>query len=595
MRWVLIFCCLWIAACGRVEPGADFVFITEAPHNRRDPQKMSYMHDIRLAHNLFETLVNLDFSDMTLEAAGAARWEVSEDGLSYTFHLRPEARWSNGDPVTAHDYIYAWRRAMTPDLATPYADLMFYVRGAKAFFEFRVEQLKAYARNVERGGRPVNRPPPGPEGAGAGESGEGRARLVWELALDEFDRHVGLRAAGDLTLVVELEHPTPYFLQLVAFATFMPVHAASVEANTHFDPNTGQWEVDNAYWHRRDQLITNGPYVLGDVKFRQHTDLLASPTYWNRAASRNRSIRELIVESPNTALLLFERGQADFWPGAPGGQFGETLLKQKHGNVHTVTMAGTYFYNYNCADKLPDGRDNPLKDARVRCALSMAIDREALTRFVTGLGEPAAYSFIPPGALPNYEPPVEAGVRFDPVAARKLLAEAGYPDPSRITGLSILYAPVSIHEDVAQAVAHMWQEHLGVPVALEKLDPKAAAQKQLDRQYVISRSGWFGDYPDPNTWLEMRTTDAPNNTTSWSNVEYDRLIRDSMSELDPRKRMQMLRDAETILLREQPMAMLFHYVFLNLYREDQITGLDSNAWGRWRMEKVKVNRDSNDE
>lgn len=580
MRRALIFCCLLIAACGRVQPPADFVFITDAPHNRRDPQKMSYMHDIRLTHNLFETLVNLDFSDMSIEPAGATSWDISDDGLTYTFHLRPEARWSNGDPVTAHDYLYAWRRAMTPDLATPYADLVFYIRGAKAFFDFRSVQLKAYAQNMARSD-------------GAAEpamSDEDRARLIWDLALDHFNQHVGLRAPDDLTLVVELEHPTPYFLQLVAFATFMPVHAKSVEANTHFDPNTGQWEVANAYWHRRDQLITNGPYVLGDVKFRQHTDLLASPTYWNRAVMRNHSIRELIVESPNTALLLFERGQADFWPGAPGGQFGETLIKQKRGDVHTVTMAGTYFYNYNCADKLPDGRDNPLKDVRVRRALSMAIDRQALTRFVTGLGEPPAYTFIPPGALPNYDPPVEAGVHFDPVAARKLLAEAGYPDPSQITGLSILFAPISIHEDVAQAIAHMWQEHLGVQVALDVMDPKAAAQKKLDRQFSISRSGWFGDYPDPNTWLEMRVTGAPNNLCNWSNARYDQLIHDSMNEMDPAKRTKMLREAETILIQEQPMALLFHYVFLNMYRSDQITGLDSNAWGRWRMENVKVNR-----
>lgn len=563
-----------VTGCGDGLPEAEFTFITGSEHNYLDPQKMSWMHDSRIAECLFEPLMLLEYSDMSHKPGVAERWEISDDRLRYTFHLREDARWSNGDAVTAQDFIYAWQRALLPDLAADYSQLLFHIKGARAFFDWRSQQLAEYARIRAQG-----------TGAAAAEAAES----IWALTQDHFANTVGLSAPDARTLVVELEEPTPYFLDLVAFHTFMPVHRASVEPTARVNPDTGMLEADSGYWSDPSRLVSNGAYRLAGREFKEYLHLLANEHYWNKDAVTCESILERIIGDPQNAMLTYRSGGADFWPDLPtASSLAANLLEQERADVHSRTVAGTYFYNFNCQPTLPDGRANPLADVRVRRALSMAIDRATLVKRVTRLDQPVARSFVPPDAIPAYQPPVEQGVDLNVEAARALLAEAGYPQGQGLTGLSILYNTGYGHETIAQAIASMWQHNLGVSVTLSPAEGKSFADRLKNRDYTIARASWFGDYPDPTTWLDKMATGNGNNDAGWSNSEYDALLAKARTQSDPEQRMATLREAEAIVLEEAPMALLYQYVNIYLWDPEKVKGLEMNAWGRWDLHKVEV-------
>jgi len=561
---------LVVGGLGDPQPDADFVFVSSAEHNNRDPQRMTYLHDIRLTHALFETLVILDFNDMQIYPGVAEAWAISEDGLTYTFHIRQDARWSNGDRVTAQDFIYSWRRAMLPDTAAGYGHFMFFIKGAQAFFQWRVIQLENYAKEFAGGG-----------------GTEAQARAAWVKAEENFDELVGLSAPDEHTLVVQLNRRTEYFIDMLAFATFMPVHPPSVKAGIVFNADTGGLLDDPTYWNDPKRLITNGPYILKDRKFRRYNYLTANEHYWNRASMKNDSVLEAIISNEQSQLLAYESGAVDYIPGL-NPSLAYDIIQQERDDAHVVPMAGTYFYNFNCLPMLNDGTPNPLADWRVRKALAMAIDRDKIVRYVTRLGEPPAYSFVPPTAMNFYHPPVRDGDRFDPQAARRLLTEAGYEDGGTLKGLSILYNTNGGHEDTAQAVKSMWEEHLGVVVTLEGVESKISNDRSRRQDYTIRRASWYGDYADPTTWLDIRRSDDENNTTKWASQAFDSLLDQAGNEPDPDKRLELLKRAESILLNESPMALLYHQVKVDLYDPDRVKGLTLNGWSRVRFENVSV-------
>lgn len=557
-----------IIGVGDPIPKADFVFVESAEYNSRDPQRMTYLADIRLAGLLFETLIDLDFTDMSRNPGAAERWDISEDGRTYTFYIRDDAFWSNGDPLTAHDYIYAWRRAIVPDTAAGYAFFLFAIEGAQDFYHFRQAQLDAYLEETNETG-----------------GSEERAAELWEEALKKCEEMVRMRAVDDKTIELTINQRMDYFLDLVAFATYMPVHEASVEAGVVYDADSGMRLDDPTYWNDPERLICNGAYVLTKRKFRQYNYLTANPYYWNRGALKNQSILARIIVDDMAMLMAYDQGVVDYVPLISTGT-AHDLVANNRGDVHVVPQAGTYIYNFNCLPKLNNGEDNPLADWRVRRALSSAIDRKQIGEKVTRLNEPPAYSFVPPGSCAGYDPPVEASPVFDPEAGKALLREAGYADGSELKGLSILYNTGSGHENIAQAVKNMWEEHLGVIVTLEGVESKISSQRARSQDYTIRRAGWYGDYADPTSWLDIRSSKDENNTTKWSNLEYDALLAKAALAEDPVKRMVYLRDAEAIMLKECPHAVLFHYVGVSLFEPSRVKGLVPNAWTRDRFERV---------
>lgn len=557
-----------IIGVGDPIPKADFVFVESAEYNSRDPQRMTYLADIRLAGRLFETLVDLNFDDMTRNPGAAERWEVSEDGRTYTFFIREDAYWSNGDPLTAQDYIYAWRRAIIPDTAAGYAFFLFTIEGAQDFYHFREAQLEAYAEEVKTTG-----------------GSEERAAELWEQAVEKCDEMVRMRAVDDKTIEVTIKQRTDYFLDLVAFATYMPVHQASVDSGVTYIGETGRRLDDPTYWNDPERLVGNGPYVLEKRKFRQYSYLTANPYYWNRGALKNKSLLARIIADDMAMLMAYDQGVVDYVPLVSTGM-SHDLVADDRDDVHVTPLAGTYIYNFNCLPTLNNGDPNPLADWRVRRALCTAIDRRQLGEKVTRLNEPPAYSFVPPGSCAGYEPPVDAAPKFDPEVARGLLKEAGYADGSEVKGLSILYNTGAGHDNIAQAVKNMWEEHLGVIVTLEGVESKISSQRARSQDYTIRRAGWYGDYADPTSWLNIRSSTDENNTTKWNNPKYDGLLAEAAVAADPVTRMRLLENAEAIMLKECPQAVLFHYVGVSLFDPDKVKGLKLNSWTRDRFEEV---------
>jgi len=560
---------------GNGKPG--LVYVNATTHNEFDPQRMSWSQDIRFAKGLYRPLVVLDFDTMQLEPGVAASWDVSDDRLTYTFHLRDNARWSDGSPLTADDFVYAWRRAMMPDHAAQYFELFESIEGAQAFFDFRQNQIAEYARVANAAS------------AQGGSAADDAAQAMLDLAYDRFDEMVGVEAVDDRTLRVTLATPTDYFLQLVSFITFVPNHRPSVEAASTLDAATGMVRVDPGYWSDPDRLVTNGPYRLAERRHRDTTLMVAQPHYWDADNVANGYVRELIASDAQTALLRYRSGDAHMWIGVPAtAPVAAELVRSGRPDVHAKPIAGTYFYNYNCGPTLPDGRDNPLADPRVRRALSLAVDRKRLVEQITGLSQPIAKTFVPPGSMAGYTPPAENGITFDPDAARELLAQAGHTDGQGLDGLSILYNTGQGHELIAQAIQGMWQRELGVDVSLDGLEGKAFSTRLRNHQYSISRASWIGDYPDPTTFLDKNRTGAGNNDAQYASPEYDALL-DRAARQTGDERMATLARAEAILIADQPMLLLYQYVFIHCWDPATLPGLEANAWGRWRFERIAVN------
>lgn len=578
-RWItiLIYLCLLfnLNGCGSnsdssnthqvdTNAKADLTFICRVPTNTLDPQKMSWLHDIRIASGLYEPLVRYSLPELTLEGGVASHWQISDDKKTYTFHLRPEAKWSNGDPVIARHFVYAWRRALLPDFAADYASLLFCIEGAHDFFTWRQNQLAKY------------------------KPGSG-AKIAYDKAIEKFTQSVGITAVGNHTLVVKLQRPTPYFIELCAFATLVPNHVKSLDKAMRFDQQTGMLKLPANFWTDSQNLITNGPYILAKHQFKQEILLTANQHWWNKASMNNQSIRQKIIENPQAAILSYQNGHADWIPSLPtASSFAADLVASGRKDVHTNPWAGTYFYSFNCKPKLANGSANPMADPRVRRALSMAIDRKTIVSKITRMNQPVALSFIPPNMIPNYLPPTADGCEFDPLAAKQLLKEAGYDNPAKLRGLSILMNTDGGHEGIAQAISHMWQTHLGINVPLESLEVRSFREKLKKQHYTIARASWMADYRDPTTFLDKYHSQAGNNDAKWLNPQFDRLLRKASQQTDAYKRMNLLQQAESLLLTEQAIAPIFHYINLDVFDPDKVKHHHPNPWNFHRLEQIQV-------
>jgi len=543
-----------------------------------DPGLEKGQPEYNVTINLFEGLTTYDPKDLTVKPGVADSWKVAENGTVYTFHLR-DCKWSNGDPVTARDFEWSWKRVIEPSLASEYSYQVFtYLKNAKAYYDGRsveavlldwtstaadkkAEAAEDLPKQVQARHVPAIRK--ALEGEKDPKVAESLKKALEEAPKrkDVSIQEVGVQAADDRTLVVTLENPTPYFLDLAAFFTYFPVHRATVE----------KYGKD---WTRAETLVGNGPFRMKEWRVKQHILLEKNPNYWDAANVALQRVKLLAIENASTAFNLYEKGRIHWLTDVPR-EYIEELVKRP--DFHSGPMLTTYFYGFNVTKA-------PTKDKKVRQALSRAIDKEKISRFITRAGEKPAESLVPPG-LPGYTPATMAS--YDPDAARKLLAEAGFPEGKGFPRIEILYNTQDSHKKIASAIQEMWRTQLKIDVELRNVEWKIYLDMQSRLEFQAIRRAWIADYNDPNTFIDMFTTEGGNNNTGFSNPEYDRLVHGAARQPDPAIRMRMLHDAEAILMDELPVVPIYFYVTKNMVKPG-VTGIYDNVRDTHPLNRVRL-------
>jgi oligopeptide transport system substrate-binding protein len=486
-------------------PRADLVWTAGTEVATLDPNKMNALQDGRVAAALFEGLTVVDAQTLKVRPGVAHRWQVSPGGLVYSFDLRPDARWSDGRPVTAEDFVYSWRRVLEPRTAAEYAYMLYPIRGARAYYDA------------------ASKP-----GGGADWS------------------KVGIRVESPHRIVVELERPCAYFLDLTAFTTYLPIRRDVVEKY-------------GDRWTLPGNIISNGAYRLAEWRFQSRMIWEKNPYYWDAASVALGRVEVRVFNDAVTALDAYETGAVDLTTVTPPLAIQPLLAAREAGrrkDVQYETTLATYFYRINCSRP-------PFSDVRVRRALVLAIDRQAIIERAARGGQKPAFSLVPPG-LEGYSPPT--GLREDVEEARRLLAEAGHPGGAGLGEPAILVNKGLGHVPIAEMIQQQWRERLGVNVRIEQVEWKVFLDRISRLDFEIARGGWYGDYVDPNTFIDMFVTDGGNNNTGWSNRQYDGLVASAANQADPAARMEDFRRAEALLLGEVPIIPLYFYTQVTLVR-----------------------------
>jgi oligopeptide transport system substrate-binding protein len=499
---------LLLSGCGAGLPNADqgveqgvLLFGNGAEPKTLDPQRATGVTENRIISVLIEGLIAYHPTDDNLPEPGVAeRWEPNDDASVWTFHLRGDARWSNGDPVTAADFIYSYERMLNPAFPGEYAQMLYIMENAEGY-----------------------------------QNGE----------VADFS-NVGVEAVDDKTLRFRLVGPTPYFINMLKHYSWFPVHPPTIEAHGGRFDMSGEWTLP-------ENFVGNGPFTLTEWRPNQYIRVTRSPTYWDRARMRLSEVYFFPIEDDNTERRMFDSGLLHVTGTVPSNDI-PSLRRDKPELINIDDYLGTYFFRLNVT-RPP--LDNPL----VRKALNFAIDRRAIVERVTLGDQKPAHAFVPEG-FNDYPNPRVLG--YDPERARAYLAEAGYPGGEGFPSLYLLFNTSEGHRKIAEAVVDMWNRNLGINLQLENKEWKVYLDAQSLLDYDISRSGWIGDYMDPITFLEMFTTGNGNNDTGWSNARYDELIRAAFRSTSEEEHFALLLEAEHILMEELPVVPMYWYTRIYL-------------------------------
>ncbi|KAB3527602.1 peptide ABC transporter substrate-binding protein [Alkaliphilus serpentinus] len=470
-------------------------------------------------------VINQTFEGLVREKSGtvypgiAESWEVSPDGLTVTFYLR-ESKWSDGSPLTAHDFVYSWKRGMDPATASEYAWIWEYT-------------------NVV-----------------------GSAEAVNGGSLDD----VGVKALDDHTLEVKLNTPTDYIVSLLSFYHFLPTKQSSVEAGPD-----GAWAKDPKL------AISNGPFKLTSYKIGEGLSLVKNEHYWNADNVKLDGIEGKFIDETATGYQAYQSGELHFIPpiSIPAAEVPRLIAEDP--NFYVFPLLGTYYYNFNLDLDM-------WQDVRVRRALTLAIDRELITETLAAGQVPAA-GFVPPGFLDadgkdffetsgNYGIPTDnSGVE----EAKKLLAEAGYPDGKGFPEFTIMYNTNENHKLVAEMIQEMFKTNLGLNTKLENQEWAVFQDTRKAGDYELSRGGWLTDFMDPMGLLSIFTTENAYNDPNYSNPKYDELL--SKSALTRGKEhFDLLYEAQDILMTELPIIPVYHYSDM-MMASPKLVGWDRSVLG----------------
>jgi oligopeptide transport system substrate-binding protein len=458
-----------------------------------DPGMVEDVAGNDIVRDLWEGLMNQDAAG-NLVPGVATGFTKSDDGLTYTFTLRDNAKWSNGDPVTAGDFVYAWRRAASPALASPYAWYM---------------ELMSIANVAE------------------------------VIAGDKPIEELGVSAPDDLTFVVTLSQPLPYFPQMVTTGTTFPVPQKVVE----------EFGAD---WTKPEHIVSNGAYVLTEWVPQERMVRERNVNYWNNDATIIDKVVRLVINDDAQALTRFQAGELDK-SNIPSGQY--PRLKEEFPTIATsVPSLCSYYYFFNLRDDAPEWE----KDVRVREALSLAVDRDVIVNNVTAAGQIPAYTFTP-GATAGFVVPVVPAAAMTQeernAKAVELLTAAGY-GPDKPLSVEILYNTSEGHKSIALAISQMWKQTLGVEATLRNEEWQTFLDSRTNGTFDVARAGWCGDYNEASTFLDLLTSGSGANDGKYVNAEIDQLMAAAKTMDDPQPNYTRV---EEIAAAEVPILPIYHY------------------------------------
>ena len=433
-----------------------------------DPQLNQDVSGFHVIRDLFEGLLSQD-AEGNLVPGVATGYAANDGNTTYTFTLREDARWSNGDPVTAHDFVYAWRRAADPVTASPYA------------WYLELTEI-ANAKEI--------------------------------LAGERDPAELGVRAVDDHTLEVKLTTPLPYFPAMTTYATLFPAHRATIEAH-------------GSDWTAPGNMVSNGAYVLEEVVLNEYHARVRNPMYWGADRVIIEKVTGLVINDVNQALTRYLAGELDHLEPLPPGQY-PALREELPYEATSVPRLCSYYYAFNHTKS-----GNPsLRDVRVRRALSLAIDREVIVGQVLKGGQWPAYNFTH-FKTAGFEMPDIAYATLTQAErdaeAKRLFAESGVGGLS----LKLIYNTSESHKQIATVVTQMWKQKLGVATVLANFEWKTYLGIRRNQEFDLARSGWCGDYNEASTFLDLLTTTHGSNDGKYSNERVDELMRASKTAEDP--------------------------------------------------------------
>ena len=488
-----------------------------------DPQLSENTQDHHIERDLFEGLVIID-KDGKVQPGQALSWTLSPDGITYSFKIRPGLKWSNGDPLTAEDFAWSWRRAVNPATGSKYSFLFFPIKNAEAI-------VTGTDKNVD---------------------------------------DLGVRAVDPQTLEVTLKAPTGYFLPLIGHGTFLPVHRASVE------------KFGNQFT-RPGNLVSNGAFILKDWTPQSRIVVVKNPNYWDAGHVTLAEVDYFPIENQNEELKRYRAGEIDVTNEVPSDQV-DFIRKDLPGELHIDPLLGTYYLGFNMTK--PPFKDDP----KLRLAVNLVIDREAIMTKITKTGEKPAYSWVPPG-LPGYQSQFVEWQDW-PMAqriakAKELYKEAGYGPDHPLT-VDLRYNTSENHKKIMIAVASMMKQALGINSSLVNEEFKVFLETRKEKKVTqLFRDGWLADYADPNSFAELLQSVSGLNDMGYSNPEYDKLVSTASLTVDPAKRDELLEQAEKLVVTDLPIVPIYSYTNKRLIKP-YVVGFDLNILGYFYSKNVSI-------
>jgi oligopeptide transport system substrate-binding protein len=492
----------WSAGCGKrttavSQATKDGIMLVGngAEPSDLDPQTITGIPERDIVCTLFEGLTRSDPKTLEARPGVAESWDVSADGLTYTFHLRKGVTWSDGVPLTARDFHASFRRLLTPSLASDNADQLYLVVNAEAYHKGKLQDFS----------------------------------------------QVGFKVLDDHTLEIRLAYPAPFLVKTMASRSWFPVPMHVLE-------KFGNPLIQGSPWTKPGNLVGNGPFVLKAWSPHSYVDVERSPTYWNRASVKLNGIRFIPIENQPAEEAAFRSGQLHKTERVPLTKIA-VYRREAPGLLHIEPYSGVYYLNFNV-------NRAPFTDVRIRRALAMAVDREGLVKNVTLAGETPAYHFTPEG-LEGYVSTARTRLDFD--EARRLLAEAGYPGGKGLPPITLLFNTAENHRLIAETLQQTWKRELGIDLVLENQEWKVYLDNMQSQRYQLCRAGLIMEPFDPSQFLRVFTTDSGFNRTGWSDPEYDRLYEEVMRTPDQTKRLALMQQMEEILTDAMPILPIYYY------------------------------------